>query len=212
MRPFISDGMYERFTLQIAEQRDEGYRNILENVTIQSIDVAEVIVDEQFQWLTVRVRASAIDYRVDIASGKEISGSRRPEDFTEFWTFLRRNHAKTKVNQAGLIEGDCPNCGATIELATTARCGSCDSLLRSGQHDRVLCAITQASEWDAAQAEADAVVIRTAGQAGRTMCGRRAIKFDKDNDFDTKNACASAVERYSFGWSDWRGIFGTPGN
>ena len=52
-----------------------------------------------------------------------------------------------------MIEGDCPNCGAAIELAASEKCGSCDSLLRSGQHDWVLCEITQACEWDSAQPE-----------------------------------------------------------
>jgi hypothetical protein len=154
VRPFISDGIYERFLLQFAEQRDEGYRNIIEAVTVEAAEVAEAIVDEQFQWLTIRIRASAVDYRVDVATNKEIRGSRNPEQFTEFWTFLRRNHVQTNLNQAGLIEGDCPNCGAAIEAASSAHCASCGSLLRSGKHDWVLCEITQPSEWDSAQPEA----------------------------------------------------------
>lgn len=40
---------------------------------------------------------------------------------------------------------------------------------------------------------------------------RDAITFDQDNDFDTKNAKAACYERYSGGWGDWRGLFGTPG-
>ena len=59
--------------------------------------------------------------------------------------------------------------------------------------------------------DSDAFFIRTDAPAGLTMFQRMAIEFDKDNDFDTKNACASAIERYSFGWSDHRGLFGSPG-
>jgi len=40
---------------------------------------------------------------------------------------------------------------------------------------------------------------------------REGVSFDQDNDFDTKNAKAACYERYSFGWTDWRGIFATPG-
>jgi hypothetical protein len=36
-------------------------------------------------------------------------------------------------------------------------------------------------------------------------------KFQEDNDFDTQNAKFMAYGRYSFGWSDPRGLFGTPG-
>ena len=52
----------------------------------------------------------------------------------------------------------------------------------------------------------------------QTDCGeclthytRMAVKFDQDNDFDTKNLKASAIERYSCGWSNWRGLYGSPG-
>jgi hypothetical protein len=58
---------------------------------------------------------------------------------------------------------------------------------------------------------ATAWFIRTNAPAGMKYYERDAIMFDQDNDFDTKNAKAAAYERYSAGWSDWRGAFGTPG-
>ena len=58
---------------------------------------------------------------------------------------------------------------------------------------------------------ATAWFIRTNAPTGMKHYERDAVMFDQDNDFDTKNAKAACYERYSFGWSDWRGIFGTPG-
>lgn len=40
---------------------------------------------------------------------------------------------------------------------------------------------------------------------------RKALDFTQDNDFDTENAKSKAVERYVFGWADFRGIFGSVG-
>lgn len=40
---------------------------------------------------------------------------------------------------------------------------------------------------------------------------REAPRFESDNDFSTKNALFSGYERYSFGASDWRAIYGSPG-
>lgn len=40
---------------------------------------------------------------------------------------------------------------------------------------------------------------------------RDKLTFDQDNDFDTKNAKAACYERYSAFWSDFRGVYGTPG-
>ena len=40
---------------------------------------------------------------------------------------------------------------------------------------------------------------------------RKSIEFTQDNDFDTDNAKAKAYERYSFGWTDPRAIYGVNG-
>ena len=42
------------------------------------------------------------------------------------------------------------------------------------------------------------------------MFNRAAIKTAMEGDFDTGNMRFKARERYSFGVSDWRCVFGTP--
>lgn len=58
---------------------------------------------------------------------------------------------------------------------------------------------------------ATAWFIRTNVPNGMRYFMREAVSFDIDNDFDTKNAKAACYERYSFGVTDWRQIFGTQG-
>ena len=58
---------------------------------------------------------------------------------------------------------------------------------------------------------ATAWFIRTNIPRGLQYFERDKVSFDQDNDFDTKNAKAASYERYSAGWSDWRGAYGTPG-
>ena len=50
--------------------------------------------------------------------------------------------------------------------------------------------------------------LRTNAQQGMTCFKREEMVFSPDNDFDTENAKYKATERYSFGWSDWRGMYG----
>lgn len=57
----------------------------------------------------------------------------------------------------------------------------------------------------------DAFFITTDAPEGLTTFQRRALALTQDNDFDTENARMKATERYSVGWSDWRGIYGSPG-
>lgn len=49
------------------------------------------------------------------------------------------------------------------------------------------------------------------GGTGMKYYERIPITFDQDNDFDTMNAKAKGYERYSFGWTDPRAIFGSNG-
>jgi hypothetical protein len=57
----------------------------------------------------------------------------------------------------------------------------------------------------------DAWFIKTNAPDGLKFFQRRAAKFEQDADFGTSNMRFKATERYSFGWSDARGLFGSSG-
>ena len=59
--------------------------------------------------------------------------------------------------------------------------------------------------------DSDAFFIKTDVPNGLKMFVRSPIKTSMEGDFDTGNVRYKARERYSFGWSDPRGIFGSPG-
>lgn len=59
--------------------------------------------------------------------------------------------------------------------------------------------------------DTDAWFIRTNVKKSLRHFERRPDAFTQDNDFDTDNAKYKATARYSFGWSDPKGLFGSPG-
>jgi|TARA_R100001244_G_scaffold130375_1_gene102469 hypothetical protein len=59
--------------------------------------------------------------------------------------------------------------------------------------------------------DTDAFFIITNAPNGLKGFNRSAIKTSMEGDFDTGNVRYKARERYAFGWSDPRGIFGSPG-
>jgi len=59
--------------------------------------------------------------------------------------------------------------------------------------------------------DADAWFILTSVKDGVKYFDRRGDQFEMDNDFDTENAKFKATARYSFGWSDPRGVYGSQG-
>jgi len=143
-RAFISDGVMERFGIQLEMLKARGRRNDMSAVNVSDCYILEAESDAHFDTLHVRICASAVDTEVSLADGRRVRGSGQPEVFSEVWSFLRRPGAQT-LGKPGLIEGCCPNCGAGLSIGDAAQCGSCKSWINSGEYDWVLSEITQTS-------------------------------------------------------------------
>jgi len=59
--------------------------------------------------------------------------------------------------------------------------------------------------------DTNAWFLKTNVKNGMKHWQRRKMEFTIDNDFDTENAKFKATERYSFGWTDPRAIYGSEG-
>ena len=59
--------------------------------------------------------------------------------------------------------------------------------------------------------DTDAWFVLTNCPDGLMRFTRREVEFKNDSDFDTENAKAKSTMRFSVGWTDWRGIYGSPG-
>tara|TARA_R110002012_G_scaffold289306_1_gene482329 strand:- start:3872 stop:4822 length:951 start_codon:yes stop_codon:yes gene_type:complete len=59
--------------------------------------------------------------------------------------------------------------------------------------------------------DTDAWFVKTNVPNGTKMFNRTPLQTKMEPDFDTGNLRFKARERYSFGWSDWRGFFGNSG-
>jgi hypothetical protein len=59
--------------------------------------------------------------------------------------------------------------------------------------------------------DTDAYFVKTNAKNGLKHFERVAPEFAQDNDFDTSNLKYKGYERYSFGWTDPRGLYGSAG-
>ena len=96
---------------------------------------------------------------------------------------------------------------ATRILKSTSRPGTADNDINAlnvmGQFKTII-----ASPY---LTDTDAWFIRTNVKKSLRHFERAPDAFTQDNDFDTDNAKYKATARYSFGWSDPKGLFGSPG-
>jgi predicted lipid-binding transport protein (Tim44 family) len=180
VRSFLSDGLHERFMIQIREQQALGYRNLMSGVEVLEARVLEANRSAHFETVAVEIKARATDYRVDRETGKELAGTRRLETFREVWEFLRASGATT-ADSGGLFEGRCPNCAAPVAPERAWQCSSCASELSTAPPDWVLVEITQRSEWSDSSVEEiegfEAFVDRDPGLTVQQIEDRASVLF-----------------------------------
>lgn len=147
-RIYLSDAIYHRWKLQVDQFVALHKRDVLEDLAVNGCTIAKVEGDANFDSITVRFDAIAKDYEVD-DSGKMVSGDKTIQPFTEFWTFIRSQAARSRVGETAQIT-QCPNCGAPVSINESGICAYCKATVTTGQFGWVLNNITQASEWSAA--------------------------------------------------------------
>ncbi len=152
VQAFLSDGVFERFSLQIEDMKRERIKDVMEDLEVLAARIVRIDSDSLFDTIHAFVQAEGVNYKANLDSGAFLGGSKDPEKFSEVWSFIRRLGSKTS-GKPGLIEGFCPNCSAPVELSRAATCKACNSFLRSGEYDWVLSEITQTSEWEIQEAE-----------------------------------------------------------
>jgi len=138
-RPFETDAIFQSHRYWIEAYRTQGLRNILDQVTVERIELVRFDKDAFYDSITCRIFASMIDYVVD-AKGNVVRGSKKtPTKFSEYWTFIRSRRAKksTQDNQ------NCPNCGAGLKVNMAGECAYCGSKITNGDFDWVLSRIEQ---------------------------------------------------------------------
>jgi hypothetical protein len=57
----------------------------------------------------------------------------------------------------------------------------------------------------------DAWFVKTNAENCLTSYVRREAEIDRDNDFDTQNLKFITSKRWSYGFTDWKGIYGSAG-
>lgn len=138
-RPFVSDPLFQMLAYWIESYKLARLRNVNENARITGIELAAVVSDRYYDAITVRVRATGLDYTVR-DDGHVVSGSRsRERAYTEYWTLIRGASARTKETP----EKACPNCGAPLAINMAGSCTHCSAKVTSGEFDWVLSRIEQ---------------------------------------------------------------------
>lgn len=140
VRNLLTDRLFKSYSFWIDAYNSIGYRNVLQNIEIENIFLANIEIDKFYQAITVRVHARSLDYVVD-RNGKLTGGSnKQTRRFSEYWTFVR----SMNVKKENYDTSTCPNCGAPADrIGQAGVCEYCSTKISNGDFSWVLAIVTQ---------------------------------------------------------------------
>jgi predicted lipid-binding transport protein (Tim44 family) len=90
VRDLLTPEMYETLQREYDQLQREQRINRVENIAVRAVQVTEAWQESGDDFVTVRIRASLVDYTVDARSQAVMAGSPTvPVTFQEYWTFVR---------------------------------------------------------------------------------------------------------------------------
>ena len=90
VRAELTDEMAGSLEADLARLREARRINRLDKLTVETAEPTEAWQESGRDFVTLRFRASALDYTVDEATGAVVEGSNAvPSAFEEYWTFTR---------------------------------------------------------------------------------------------------------------------------
>lgn len=137
VRCVLHQNLYQQTERQIQKKIADGIVNHLERISVNTTYLTSYRRDKQFEYVTLYMAASMIDYQVKEATGEIILGNKETRWNMQYkMTFQRSADAKTRMEKdKGFV---CPNCGAPLQGTSFGKCEYCDSVVTSGAYDWVL--------------------------------------------------------------------------
>ncbi|MDP2271297.1 MAG: TIM44-like domain-containing protein [Archangium sp.] len=150
VRKYLSDATFQRLVTQLKLMDLLGVRDAIADPAVLDLQIIGLEQNESYDSVHIRVTAQLCDAEAPSNATDEqalaAARKKKPEQFIEVWTFLRKPGAVTKV-EGDVSQGKCPNCGAPFEGGAANTCEFCGAIVNSGNYDWVLAEITQGSQF-----------------------------------------------------------------
>ncbi len=99
---YMSDRLYDLHKMQTEMMIKNGVKNVLENINLEDVSIISVqnFQDNQKDYFWVLIKASLLDYIVDLATNRIIKNSRQESDnFKELWGFIKNSSGEWVLDE-----------------------------------------------------------------------------------------------------------------
>ena len=118
------------------------------------------------------------------------------------------NGKKIRLNPQKLIVAPANVFQAEVILKSVLRSGSANNDINAV---RSMGLLTSDTAVVSRMTSNTAWFVKTDNDEGLKLLMRRRLEKSMEGDFETDSVRYKATERYGMGWTDWRGVYGTPG-
>lgn len=139
IRPFEKEELYRKHQLQLQEYINNGTINVVERVNVNQTYLYKYERDSEYEYMTVYLQARMNDYIIDENTKQVVRGDKEREFHTKYLlTFMRKTGVLTNAATSNMSTHQCPHCGAPLAITSAGKCGYCDTIVTTGEHDWVL--------------------------------------------------------------------------
>ena len=139
VRAFLHDNLYDATVRQVQAKIEQGVVYHYESMVVNTAYLTSYARDGQFEYLTIYLNARRIDWQEDEKTGNILRGDKTTRwDMRYKMKFMRSAGVLTKGAVSGTTGHNCPNCGAPLEMTSSAKCDYCNSIVTTGQYSWVL--------------------------------------------------------------------------
>lgn len=146
LRPYFTDAYFAQMQRQLNALKYSGRTNYVERISVLGVTLRGWMQQEDNDHIIAVVASRIIDYTLDDETGALVSGSRTREKFMTYEMDLCRKTGMKSGSHSGTHTVNCPNCGAPLDINTTAKCPYCDSIVTVKAHDWAICGIKGLSQ------------------------------------------------------------------
>ena len=146
LRPYYTDAYFAQMERRLQQLKDKGVTNYVDRPTVLGIELSGFTQEGGNDHIYAVIRSRIVDYYVEDATGKVVSGSKTAEKFMTYRYHLIRPTGTMSSRIVGTRALSCPHCGAPLNINQSAKCPYCDSVITVEEHDFVISQIEALSQ------------------------------------------------------------------
>lgn len=132
IRKLTTDEIFNMYSSQLETLKLKGQKNIMKDITLEEAKVIDINKVNNVITVSVYMRVKCYDYVIKENTGETVRGKDKQKIIIEYVL----SFVKSAVNNKS--EEKCPNCGAPVEINSSATCPYCDSVLVKDSSDYVM--------------------------------------------------------------------------